>query len=108
MGEHKHTLDERRQPTRALRERIPAVFDGYGQLSGAVFTDAALDAKTKELLRLSLVVLIFSPGLVAAAEDEPFHAGRCGLVHSWHHALVGVGCERVGVVAEANLTGNYT
>lgn len=49
MGEHKHTLDELRQPTRALRERIPAVFDGYGQLSGAVFTDAALDAKTKEL-----------------------------------------------------------
>lgn len=54
------------------------------------------------------VVLIFSPGLVAAAEDEPFHARRCGLVHSWHHALVGVGCERVGAVAEANLTGNYT
>jgi hypothetical protein len=34
---HKETLDALRQPVRALREHIPAVFEGYGALTGAVF-----------------------------------------------------------------------
>jgi alkylhydroperoxidase/carboxymuconolactone decarboxylase family protein YurZ len=42
-------LDELRLPVRAVRERVPAVFAAYGELNKAVFTDGALDAKTKEL-----------------------------------------------------------
>jgi len=41
----KEILDELRQPVRALREHIPAVFEGYCALTGAVFVDGALDAK---------------------------------------------------------------
>ena len=50
---HKEILDELRQPVKDLREHIPAVFEGYGALSGAVFVDGALDAKTKELIALA-------------------------------------------------------
>lgn len=50
---HKDTLAELRQPTKRLREHIPAVFEGYGTLSAAAFADGALDAKTKELIAVA-------------------------------------------------------
>lgn len=50
---HNQILDELRQPVKDLREHIPAVFDGYAALSGAVLGDGVLDAKTKELIALS-------------------------------------------------------
>ena len=46
MAVAKEILDGLRQPTRDLREHIPAVFEGSGALSAAVFADGALDAKT--------------------------------------------------------------
>ena len=52
MGHGKDVLDELRNPVRDLRQRIPAVFEAYGSLHAAVFTDGALDGKTKELLGL--------------------------------------------------------
>ena len=36
---HKEILDELRQPVRDLRERIPAVFEGYGAMHAGAFAD---------------------------------------------------------------------
>lgn len=63
---HKEILDELRQPVRDLRDRIPAVFQGYGALNAAVFVDAALDAKTKELIALAIAVAKQCDGCVAS------------------------------------------
>jgi alkylhydroperoxidase/carboxymuconolactone decarboxylase family protein YurZ len=53
---HKEILDELRLPVRDLREKVPAVFAAYGELNTAVFTDGALDAKTKQLIVLAIAM----------------------------------------------------
>jgi AhpD family alkylhydroperoxidase len=63
---HKEILDELRQPARALREQIPAVFEGYAALSRATFVDGALDAKTKELIALAIAVTRQCDGCIAS------------------------------------------
>lgn len=63
---HKDTLAELRQPTKRLREHIPAVFEGYGTLSAAAFADGALDAKTKELIALAIAVAKQCDGCIAS------------------------------------------
>ena len=63
---HKEILDELRVPVRALREHIPAVYEGYSALSAAVFGDGALDAKTKELIALAIAVTKQCDGCIAS------------------------------------------
>lgn len=63
---HKEILDDLRHPVQDLRSRIPAVFEGYGALSSAVFGDGALDAKTKELIALAIAVTKQCDGCVAS------------------------------------------
>ena len=66
MASGKEILGELRQPSRDLREHIPAVFEGYGALSGAVFADGALDAKTKELIALAIAATEQCDGCIAS------------------------------------------
>lgn len=66
MEPAKQILDDLRQPVRMLRERIPAVFESYGAMSAAVFTDGALDAKTKELIALAIAVAKQCDGCIAS------------------------------------------
>ncbi len=66
MEPAKHILDELRQPSRELRERIPGVYDGYQATSAAVFADGALDAKTKELIALAIAVSKQCDGCIAS------------------------------------------
>lgn len=63
---HKEILDELRQPVKDLREHIPAVFEGYGALHSAVFTDGALEAKAKELIALAVAVTRQCDGCIAS------------------------------------------
>lgn len=63
---HKKILDDLRDPVKELRERIPAVFEGYGALNRAVFTDGTLDAKTKELIALAIAVTKQCDGCIAS------------------------------------------
>ncbi|PID53344.1 MAG: alkylhydroperoxidase, partial [Micrococcales bacterium] len=49
-------LEGLREPAGALRAAIPEVYAGFGQLHKAVFSDGALDVKTKELIALALAV----------------------------------------------------
>jgi AhpD family alkylhydroperoxidase len=64
--EAKEILDDLRQPIRALREQIPGVFEGFGAMSAAVFTEGALDAKTKELIALAIAVAKQCDGCIAS------------------------------------------
>jgi len=63
---HREILDELRLPIRGVREHIPAVFEGYGALSGAVFVDGAIDTKTKELIALAIAVTKQCDGCIAS------------------------------------------
>ena len=63
---HRHVLDELQAPVRALREAIPDVFSGYARMSGAVFVDGAVDAKTKELVALAISVAKQCDGCIAS------------------------------------------
>ena len=100
MEQGKHVLDELRAPVRALRERIPAVFEAYGAMHGAAMAHGALDAKTKELIALAVAVSKQCDGCIAshargaarrgATEDEVAEAlgvavlmnGGPGTVHA--------------------------
>ena len=53
-------------PVRALRERIPAVFEAYRSMSAAVINDGAVDAKTKELIALAISVSKQCDGCLAS------------------------------------------
>ena len=58
--------DELREPTRRLREAVPAVYQGFAKLHQAALTTGALDAKTKELIALSIAVSTQCDGCIAA------------------------------------------
>lgn len=58
-------LDELAPEVAALRERIPEVFRGFGRLHGAVYTDGALPATTKELIALAISVVKGCDGCIA-------------------------------------------
>lgn len=62
----KDVQSDLREPVRALRDRIPAVFQAYGGLSSAVMTPGALDAKTKELIALAIAVSKQCDGCMAS------------------------------------------
>lgn len=66
MGYGRDVQRELAAPTRALRERIPGVFDAYGAMKSAVITDGALDAKTKELIALAISVTKQCDGCIAS------------------------------------------
>ena len=66
MG-HAHAVrQELREPARALRQAIPAVYDGYRQLHAAAYAAGALDEKTKELIALAIAVSTECDGCIAS------------------------------------------
>jgi len=66
MSYGKAVREELRKPTRELRHAIPAVYEGYKQLHDATLAPGALDAKTKELMALSIAVSKQCDGCIAA------------------------------------------
>jgi alkylhydroperoxidase/carboxymuconolactone decarboxylase family protein YurZ len=57
MEDAEQILHERHEPALMLREQIPGVFEGYRAIGAAALTDAALDAKTRELIALAIAVV---------------------------------------------------
>lgn len=53
------------EPTRSLRDAIPEVWAGFGQLHQAAVADGALPAKVKELMALAIAVVKHCDGCVA-------------------------------------------
>lgn len=66
MAHGREVQDALREPYRALRQAIPEVLAGYGELHRAAFGAGALDAKTKELIALAIAVTEQCDGCIAA------------------------------------------
>ncbi|GAC1385345.1 MAG: carboxymuconolactone decarboxylase family protein [Marmoricola sp.] len=60
---------------RALRQAIPEVYKGFGELSKAAFADGALDRKTKELIALAIGVVEGCDGCIASHGEAAARAG---------------------------------
>lgn len=60
---------------RALRQAIPEVYRGFGELSKAAFADGALDRKTKELIALAIGVVAGCDGCIASHGQGAAKAG---------------------------------
>ena len=67
--------EELREPARALRRAIPAVYDGYRQMHTAAYAAGALDEKTKELIALAIAVSKECDGCLAS---HALRAARTG------------------------------
>ncbi|MFP5417298.1 MAG: carboxymuconolactone decarboxylase family protein [Actinomycetes bacterium] len=62
----KDVMDALKEPAAKLRELIPNVYAGYTATHRAVFTDGALDRKTKELIALAVAVATRCDGCIAS------------------------------------------
>lgn len=60
---------------RDLRRAIPEVYEGFGALSKAAFTDGALDRKTKELIALAIGIVEGCDGCIASHGEAAARAG---------------------------------
>jgi AhpD family alkylhydroperoxidase len=71
----KEVLRELTPLHRNLRQAIPEVYQGFGALSKAAFTEGALDRKTKELIALAIGVVEGCDGCVASHGQAAARAG---------------------------------
>lgn len=60
---------------RDLRQEIPDVYKGFGELSAAAFADGSLDRKTKELIAFAIGVVEGCDGCVASHGQAAARAG---------------------------------
>jgi AhpD family alkylhydroperoxidase len=65
MGHYAEVIGELSEPTRSLREAIPEVWAGFGQLHKAAVADGALPAKVKEVMALAIAVVKQCDGCIA-------------------------------------------
>ncbi|MFS8102189.1 carboxymuconolactone decarboxylase family protein [Lentzea alba] len=66
MSYGKEVREALRAPTRALRQAIPGVYQGYRELHEAALAPGALDTKAKELIALAIAVSKECDGCIAA------------------------------------------
>ena len=66
MGHWHDVSDALRAPGRELRDRIPEVYKGFGQMHSAAMVDGVLTARTKELIALAIAVADRCEGCIAA------------------------------------------
>lgn len=69
MSEHSHgktVLDDLRPLSRDLRQAIPGVYRGFGELHHAAFEAGELDTATKELIALAIGVVEGCDGCIAS------------------------------------------
>jgi AhpD family alkylhydroperoxidase len=62
----KAVQDELAPIGRDLRNAIPNVYRGFGEMHAAAFAPGSLDAKTKELIALAIAVSVRCDGCIAA------------------------------------------
>ncbi|MBS9535552.1 carboxymuconolactone decarboxylase family protein [Mycobacterium sp. M1] len=60
---------------RALRQQIPGVYQGFGEMSKATFESGALDRKFKELVALAIGVVQGCDGCLASHAQAAVKAG---------------------------------
>ena len=60
---------------RELRRAIPDVYNGFGELSKAAFSNGALNSKTKELIAMAIGVVEGCDGCIASHSQAAARAG---------------------------------
>jgi AhpD family alkylhydroperoxidase len=65
MDHYSDVIADLRDSTASLRDAIPEVWAGFGQLHGAAVADGALSAKFKELMALTIAVGKHCDGCIA-------------------------------------------
>ena len=65
MEHYRDVIDDLVEPTTSLREAIPEVWAGFGQLHTAAVAEGALPAKVKELMALAIAVVKQCDGCIA-------------------------------------------
>lgn len=65
-GHGKEVLEELAPLGRELREKIPAVYAGFGEMHKAAFADGDLSKKVKELIALGIAISLRCDGCIAA------------------------------------------
>jgi len=78
MADHEHhaeVLDELTLQHRALREMIPDVYKGFGELSRAALASGALETKVKELTAMTIGVVQGCDGCIASHARGAVRAG---------------------------------
>ncbi|MCI0424644.1 MAG: carboxymuconolactone decarboxylase family protein [Actinobacteria bacterium] len=71
----RHVQAELAGPARALRERIPEVYEAYSALSSAATAPGVLDRKTKELIAFAIAVSKQCDGCMASHARGAFRHG---------------------------------
>ena len=75
MGEYQEVLNDLNPQHRNLRQHIPGVYQGFGELSKAAFGAGALDTKYKELIALAIGVVHGCDGCLASHARAAVLAG---------------------------------
>jgi AhpD family alkylhydroperoxidase len=75
--QHRHhdVLSNLNPQHRALRQMIPGVYAGFGEMSKAAMGSGALDAKFKELIALAIGVVHGCDGCIASHAKAAVRAG---------------------------------
>jgi AhpD family alkylhydroperoxidase len=71
MSDHHHgfgreVMDELAPLGRDLREKIPGVYTGYGEMHKAAFAEGELSKKMKELIALAIAITTHCDGCISA------------------------------------------
>jgi AhpD family alkylhydroperoxidase len=78
MNESNHyhgVLDDLNEQSHALRQMIPEVYRGFGEINTAAMTSGALDRKIKELIGLAIGVVHRCDGCIASHAKGAARAG---------------------------------
>jgi AhpD family alkylhydroperoxidase len=78
MSEHNHfhdVLNDLNPQGHALREMIPDVYRGFGEMGGAAMTPGALERKVKELIAMVIGVAVRCDGCIASHTRGAVAAG---------------------------------
>lgn len=97
MSDHHHgfgreVMDELAPLGRDLREKIPGVYTGYGEMHKAAFAEGELSKKTKELIALAIAITTHCDGCISA------HARAAALAGATEEEVA----EMVGVAISMN------
>lgn len=75
MNTYHDVLADLNPQHRALRQQIPGVYQGFGEMSNAVFESGALERKMKELVAVAIGVVQGCDGCIASHARAAAKAG---------------------------------
>jgi len=78
MGKYKDILKSLNAGTAGVRAKIPGVYEGFGNVYRAAYTDGALSAKHKELIAVGIAVREGCDGCIASHVRSAVRKGATG------------------------------